>query len=210
MVTDHSPGSWKEFQETMKVFLFLRLPSCIKALLVTSDRKPSKTTLSSYLMIFMGAHHQQVNQSTSKIREGAPGTRAFSSGSRTWDHNTVRSFLLSIHLISASLCFSLYCWLNYFLLQKNFLHMALNVAPVSLNLAQKKKSFLFPMSLCQSQGKIPIAPALIKCWLFWPRLAESISKKQDLIGQEKIMLLQYISKARNQTFFPIFIYWAPP
>lgn len=32
-------------------------------------------------------------------------------------------------------------------------------------------------------------------------LTEYISEKQDLTGQEKVMLLQYISKAKNQFLF---------
>lgn len=152
----YRPFSWilERVIGNYKVLLFLRLPNSIKALLVTSDRKPSKARLRSYLMKFIGAFHQQVNQSTSRIRESAPGTRAFSYRSGTWDHNTVISFFF----YSSHLCLTLFlfiCWLNYFLLQKSFLHVALNVAPVSLHLAQKKKSFLFPNVLVSIQGKDP-------------------------------------------------------
>lgn len=154
MVIDHSHGSWKEFRETVKVFLFLRLPSSIKALLVTSDRKPSKTTLSSYLMIFMGAYHQQVNQSTSKIRESAPGTRAFSSGSRTWDHNTVRSFLLSIHLISASL-FSLYMLVELFPSTEKLSPHGTECSTCQLKLSTEKEIFSFSSVLVSIPGKDP-------------------------------------------------------
>ena len=83
MNVDHSHGSLKEFQKPMEVFLFLKLPNSIKALLVTSNRNPSKTRLSSYLRKHIGACYRQVNQSTSRIRESAPETRVFSSGNGT-------------------------------------------------------------------------------------------------------------------------------
>lgn len=134
----------------MKVFLFLRLPSCIKSLLDTSDGNLSKTRLDSYLSKWIGADHQEVTS-----RNQAKCSRNKGLWFRNWNPESQCSrIFLIFHLSHLCLILCLFvCCLNCFLLQRSLLHVAVNIACISLNLAQEKKSFLFSSVLISIPGK---------------------------------------------------------
>lgn len=140
-----------------------------------------------------------VNQDTSRNERKCSINECF----RIWNWNLGLQYcqvFLTVHPSHFYLTPLLYVYqLNYFLLQSSLLHVAVNIAPISSNLAQEK-SFPFPNDLVSIHGKSLASPASIKCQLLQLRCTKSISKRGNLIGQEK-MQFHSISKAKNQFLY---------